>query len=55
MSMPLKQYLISSPFQMDELACFVPGMLALGSSNSGPGEAEKYISLAEEVTLLFSS
>ncbi|KAL9325927.1 hypothetical protein ACSQ67_006572 [Phaseolus vulgaris] len=34
--------------KMDELACFVPGMLALGSSNSGPGEAEKYISLAEE-------
>ncbi|XP_014508082.2 mannosyl-oligosaccharide 1,2-alpha-mannosidase MNS1 isoform X2 [Vigna radiata var. radiata] len=35
--------------KMDELACFVPGMLALGSSTSGPGEAEKYLSLAEEL------
>lgn len=53
--MTLKEYLTWSPFQMDELACFVPGMLALGSSTSGPGEAEKYLSLAEEVTLFFSS
>ncbi|XP_017410392.1 mannosyl-oligosaccharide 1,2-alpha-mannosidase MNS1 isoform X2 [Vigna angularis] len=35
--------------KMDELACFVPGMLALGSSTYGPGEAEKYLSLAEEL------
>jgi len=34
---------------MDELACFVPGMLALGSSNYGLGEAEKFMALAEEV------
>ncbi|KHN22656.1 Mannosyl-oligosaccharide 1,2-alpha-mannosidase MNS1 [Glycine soja] len=33
---------------MDELACFVPGMLALGSSNYGLGEAEKFMALAEE-------
>jgi len=52
--MTLKEYLISSPFQMDELACFVPGMLALGSSSSGPDEAAKYLGLAEEVILLFS-
>lgn len=37
--------------QMDELACFAPGMLALGSSGYGPGEAEKLLSLAEEVIL----
>ncbi|KAI4344474.1 hypothetical protein L6164_011696 [Bauhinia variegata] len=35
--------------KMDELACFVPGMLALGSSCYGPGEAEKFMSLAEEL------
>ncbi|CAJ1941752.1 unnamed protein product [Sphenostylis stenocarpa] len=35
--------------KMDELACFVPGMLALGSSSYGPEEAEKFISLAEEL------
>ncbi|KAG4959139.1 hypothetical protein JHK87_035772 [Glycine soja] len=34
---------------MDELACFVPGMLALGSSNYGLGEAEKFMALAEEL------
>ncbi|KAL5149456.1 Mannosyl-oligosaccharide 1,2-alpha-mannosidase MNS1 [Glycine soja] len=34
--------------EMDELACFVPGMLALGSSNYGLGEAEKFMALAEE-------
>ena len=28
--------------QMDELACFAPGMLALASYN-GPREAEKYL------------
>ncbi|XP_057421714.1 mannosyl-oligosaccharide 1,2-alpha-mannosidase MNS1-like [Lotus japonicus] len=31
--------------KMDELACFVPGMLALGSSREG----DKYMSLAEEL------
>lgn len=35
--------------QMDELACFAPGMLALGSTGYGPDEAEKFLSLAEEV------
>ncbi|XP_027918390.1 mannosyl-oligosaccharide 1,2-alpha-mannosidase MNS1-like isoform X2 [Vigna unguiculata] len=35
--------------KMDELACFVPGMLALGSSSSGPDEAAKYLGLAEEL------
>jgi mannosyl-oligosaccharide alpha-1,2-mannosidase len=44
-------YLILSLFQMDELACFVPGMLALGSSGYGPGEGDKIMALAEEVML----
>ncbi|KAJ1400638.1 Six-hairpin glycosidase-like superfamily [Sesbania bispinosa] len=35
--------------KMDELACFVPGMLALGSSGYGPGEGDKFMSLAEEL------
>ncbi|PRQ37131.1 putative mannosyl-oligosaccharide 1,2-alpha-mannosidase [Rosa chinensis] len=35
--------------KMDELACFAPGMLALGSSGYDPGEAEKILSLAEEL------
>ncbi|KAF9662952.1 hypothetical protein SADUNF_Sadunf18G0107700 [Salix dunnii] len=35
--------------KMDELACFAPGMLALGSKGYGPGEAEKVLSLAEEL------
>jgi mannosyl-oligosaccharide alpha-1,2-mannosidase len=35
--------------QMDELACFAPGMLALGSSGYGPDESQKFLSLAEEV------
>ncbi|KAJ6834118.1 mannosyl-oligosaccharide 1,2-alpha-mannosidase MNS1-like [Iris pallida] len=35
--------------KMDELACFVPGMLALGSSGYGPEKAEKILSLAEEL------
>lgn len=34
---------------MDELACFAPGMIALGSSGYAPEEAKKYLSLAEEV------
>ncbi|MQM03728.1 hypothetical protein Taro_036506 [Colocasia esculenta] len=35
--------------KMDELACFVPGMLALGSSGYGPEDAQKFLSLAEEL------
>ncbi|KAJ4962716.1 hypothetical protein NE237_022655 [Protea cynaroides] len=35
--------------KMDELACFAPGMLALGSFGYGPGEAQKFLSLAEEL------
>lgn len=35
--------------QMDELACFAPGMLALGSTGYGPDEARKFLLLAEEV------
>ncbi|URD90742.1 Glycosyl hydrolase family 47 [Musa troglodytarum] len=34
---------------MDELACFVPGMLALGSSGYGPEKAEKIFSLSKEL------
>lgn len=34
---------------MDELACFAPGMLALGSFGYGPGDSEKFMSLAQEV------
>lgn len=36
---------------MDELACFAPGMLALGSLGYGNGEAKKFLSLAEEVPI----
>ncbi|GAB2219991.1 hypothetical protein Droror1_Dr00007632 [Drosera rotundifolia] len=35
--------------KMDELACFVPGMLALGSLGYGPGDSEKFLTLAEEL------
>ncbi|KAI4380574.1 hypothetical protein MLD38_006751 [Melastoma candidum] len=35
--------------RMQELACFTPGMLALGSSGYAPSEAEKMMSLAEEL------
>ncbi|KAK7329734.1 hypothetical protein VNO77_23911 [Canavalia gladiata] len=35
--------------KMDELACFAPGMLALGSSGYGSEEADKFMSLAEEL------
>ena len=35
--------------QMDELACFAPGMLALGSFGYGPEDSQKFLSLAEEV------
>lgn len=37
---------------MDELACFAPGMLALGSSGFGPDGSQKFLSLAEEVFLI---
>ena len=36
---------------MDELACFAPGMIALGSLGYGPEESQKFLSLAEEVFL----
>lgn len=35
--------------KMDELACFAPGMLALGSSGYGSGDSEKFMSLAQEL------
>ncbi|KAB2613254.1 mannosyl-oligosaccharide 1,2-alpha-mannosidase MNS1-like [Pyrus ussuriensis x Pyrus communis] len=35
--------------KMDELACFAPGMLALGSSDYGPDESKQFLSLAEEL------
>lgn len=34
---------------MDELACFAPGMIALGSSGYDPEDSKKYLTLAEEV------
>ncbi|KAG6506848.1 hypothetical protein ZIOFF_032180 [Zingiber officinale] len=34
--------------KMDELACFAPGMLALGSSGYAPEKAEKMLSLSKE-------
>lgn len=38
--------------QMDELACFAPGMLALGSSGYDTDESQKFLSLAEEVFII---
>lgn len=35
--------------KMDELACFAPGMIALGSLGYGPEESQKFLSLAEEL------
>ncbi|KAF7136016.1 hypothetical protein RHSIM_Rhsim08G0248800 [Rhododendron simsii] len=35
--------------KMDELACFAPGMIALGASGSGPDDSQKLLSLAEEL------
>ncbi|KAH7515286.1 hypothetical protein FEM48_Zijuj10G0010700 [Ziziphus jujuba var. spinosa] len=35
--------------KMDELACFAPGMLALGSSGYGPDDSKKFLLLAEEL------
>ncbi|XP_057474807.1 uncharacterized protein LOC130762938 isoform X2 [Actinidia eriantha] len=34
---------------MDELACFTPGMIALGASGYGPEDSRKFLSLAEEL------
>ncbi|KAK9170132.1 hypothetical protein Syun_002272 [Stephania yunnanensis] len=41
----------SSKLQMDELACFAPGMLALGSLGYGPGNREKMLTLIKEAKL----
>lgn len=38
---------------MDELACFAPGMIALGSSGYDSEEAKKFLTLAEEVKKSF--
>ncbi|KAJ0865392.1 putative mannosyl-oligosaccharide 1,2-alpha-mannosidase [Helianthus annuus] len=35
--------------KMDELACFAPGMIALGSSGYDPDESSKFLNLAEEL------
>ncbi|KAL5223159.1 hypothetical protein ABZP36_027872 [Zizania latifolia] len=35
--------------KMDELACFVPGMLALGASGYGPEKAKEIMNLAKEL------
>ncbi|KAJ8770480.1 hypothetical protein K2173_017971 [Erythroxylum novogranatense] len=35
--------------KMDELACFAPGMLALGASGYGQTDSQKYLLLAEEL------
>ncbi|XP_059595588.1 mannosyl-oligosaccharide 1,2-alpha-mannosidase MNS1 [Vitis vinifera] len=35
--------------KMDGLACFAPGMIALGSLGYGPEESQKFLSLAEEL------
>ncbi|KAL6543541.1 mannosyl-oligosaccharide alpha-1,2-mannosidase [Orobanche hederae] len=35
--------------KMDELACFALGMIALGSTDYGPDETKKFLSLAEEL------
>ncbi|KAK4761073.1 hypothetical protein SAY87_005966 [Trapa incisa] len=35
--------------KMDELACFAPGMIALGSLGYAPEESQKFLSLAEEL------
>ncbi|KAG6503471.1 hypothetical protein ZIOFF_035786 [Zingiber officinale] len=41
--------------KMDELACFAPGMLALGSSGYAPEKAEKMLSLSKEVIFYASA
>ncbi|XP_076920775.1 mannosyl-oligosaccharide 1,2-alpha-mannosidase MNS1-like [Bidens hawaiensis] len=35
--------------KMDELACFAPGMIALGSFGYGPDDSGKFLTLAEEL------
>lgn len=35
--------------KMDELACFAPGMIALGSSGYGSDDSQKFLTLAEEL------
>ena len=37
---------------MDELACFAPGMLALGASGYGLEKSEQIMNLAKEVNTL---
>ena len=37
---------------MDELACFAPGMLALGASGYGPEKSEQIMNLEKEVNTL---
>lgn len=37
--------------QMDELACFAPGMIALGASGYDPDNSKKFLALAEEVIM----
>lgn len=37
--------------QMDELACFAPGMIALGASGYGPDKSQQFLTLAEEVKM----
>ncbi|GAA0167125.1 protein modifying enzyme [Lithospermum erythrorhizon] len=39
----------SVTLKMDELACFAPGMIALGSSGYAPDESKKFLTLAEEL------
>ena len=36
---------------MDELACFAPGMIALGASGYGPDKSQQFLTLAEEVKM----
>lgn len=48
-------FLMPNYLQMDELACFAPGMIALGSSGYGPDESQKFLSLAEEVSTIIEN
>lgn len=49
------RFLMPNYLQMDELACFAPGMIALGSSGYGPDESQKFLSLAEEVSTIIEN
>ena len=49
------RFLMPNCLQMDELACFAPGMIALGSSGYGPDESQKFLSLAEEVSSIIEN